>query len=123
MAEASAMVDDGYSMIGRVPAKPGLYPDVEFRYRAAATHHRLTHHLALQRDHDGVEQMDRLAPILVKHLETWNVRTRKGEPVPIKEANIKRLHGDVFKEIVDHVFGYSVTAAEDLGNSESGCSS
>jgi hypothetical protein len=99
MPEAYFVQDDGYTLWGFVPRRPGLYPDAWFRYRPAVPSlvRRFSESFGAARDGLGAE-------LVATRVD--GLRQKKGdEPTPIPAEHAGKLHADLFTRIVNHVLG------------------
>lgn len=111
-----AYIDDGYTAETTIPAASGIHPAVKITYRPALAEER--YQILRVTDVDGKEHVGRLAKLVKRHLEAWNVKDRKGNVVPIEESFIRRVQPALLGKITDIILGFSATAeeAEDAKN-------
>jgi hypothetical protein len=106
MPEAYFIQDDGYSLWGYVPRRPGLYPQAYFRYRPAppALVRRYRETAGLERDAVAREyvsqRIDGLRP------------TKGGEVMPLNADQLEKMHDDLFQRLLNHALGFEGPAAE-----------
>jgi hypothetical protein len=111
-------IDDGLTLDGVIPARPGLHPALAFTYRpaTAAEVQRYLNALARGDERDPIRATVRLVEA---HLVEWEAKGKGGEPLPLSEAALRRLRHQVLQGLADHVCGYvaSGEADDDAGNS------
>jgi len=99
-------------MEGIIPAKPGLYPAVRFRYRVALPDE--VDQLFLFPAKSGRENTAAVAKLLKAHLESWDVPRACGDgPEPITEDTLRRLHYTARQTILDFVTGHRALEEQD----------
>ena len=83
----------------------------------AREHERLYKEWMRQNDLNGKEKAQRIAKLLKRHVESWDAKNRKGDPVDLTVDNITRLHPAIQTKMLDIVLGYSPSEeADDAGN-------
>jgi hypothetical protein len=101
-----AVIPDGYERTdGYVRAAPGLWPDVRFSFRPALAAERT----GLSREHagkDAAEQVRLTSEFLRGKLTRWDVVDGAGRPVPLTDANLRRLHPGLMDRLLSVVLGY-----------------
>ena len=107
--QPSIFIADGYTLKGRVPAAPGLYPAVEFTYRPA-THGAF----AEVANAAPADREDVVCRVLCKHLVDLRVEG-DGQAVKLNAAQAAKLHRGLFQALFDTVMGY---AGPDVGAME-----
>lgn len=112
MADSTGMlfVADGYTLTGRVPAVPGLHPDVYFTYRAGTRESGAEYDSALpsQRAAVGSKILKRLVEkVWVLPPGVTDPRDSRCEPMELAESQFLKLHNDVFAAMLDFVLCYA----------------
>lgn len=98
--QTSIFIADGYTLKGRVPACPGLYPAVEFTYRPAT--HAAFAEVAAAAPQD---REDVVCRVLCRHLGDLRIGG-DGQPFRLNVAQTAKLHRGLFQELFDTVMGY-----------------
>ena len=104
---------DGYEKSASIPAVPGLHPALRVRYRPALFDERLDHLSA--RDVDGREGTERIARMVVRHLESWDAKV-KGEVAPRTAEMVRKLQPALLERLLNLVLGY--TPAEEAADAK-----
>lgn len=94
-------VPDGFTLKGRVPAVPGLYPAALFTYRPATP--GLSFELSTA---DPGQRAEVAARILCRQLVELRAEGQDGPAVRLTPDQAMRLHRGLFQELFDTVMGY-----------------
>lgn len=99
----SLFIDDGYTETGFIAGGDDR-PAILFRYRPMTAAEWMG---LLQRcDGRNLEEARRLeADALQKHVESWDVKDRSGNAVPLKAAMLLRLRQEAFRRLFAIVSG------------------
>jgi hypothetical protein len=123
MAEV-ALLEDGYSIETTIPRLPGLHPAVKVRFRPALSEERFQWLMDSERDLNGKSRSDRLAKLLARYIEAWDVKRATGQEVSCRdEAVIKRVQPTLQAKLLDLVLGYTPAQEEDDAKNSSPASS
>ncbi len=106
-----SIVLDGCTLEGLIPAKPGLYGSVRFRYRVALPEEVDQHFLFPAKS--GKEHAANTARLLKEHLEGWDVPGPGDQPLPITEDVLRRIHHSARQVLLDYVTGYAAQEAQE----------
>ncbi|MBE3132931.1 MAG: hypothetical protein IMZ55_05620 [Acidobacteria bacterium] len=104
MRFSNYLPDDGYTENGYIEAIAGLHAEMRFRYRPLLAEQRGQ----IMRQLEGLkeeEQVVRIAPILARQLQEWDLRLPDGSPVAIRESSVRRLRPAVFYRLWGIVTG------------------
>ncbi len=125
MSGEFALIEDGYSVETTIPRVAGLHPAVKVRFRPALAEERHQWLMDSDRDLGGKDRVRRTASLIARHLEAWDVKTRRQVEVnPKDEASIIRLQPTLLTKISDLILGYApVKEDEDEKNSLPACTS
>jgi fido (protein-threonine AMPylation protein) len=106
MPESYFIQDDGYSLWGHIPRRPGLYPQAYFRYRPAPP--------ALvrrYRETAGAERDAASREIISMRIDGLRM-TMGAEPMPLKADDLDKMHDDLFQQLLNHALGFAGPALE-----------
>jgi hypothetical protein len=105
MGTTSVLIFDGYNLDGKIPARPGHWPEIKFRYRPALAEELWEFHRT--EEASGEQRMKATAKFLMDHLISWDITVAGGnETVPITAANLRRVPAQILARFIDHVAGY-----------------
>ncbi len=107
-----ALIEDGYSIDTTIPRIAGLHPAVKIRFRPALAEERQAWLLGSERDMNGKDRVGRIADIIRRHLEAWDLKLRNGVEAPRSDEMIRRLQPTLQAKMLDLILGY--TAAEEV---------
>lgn len=111
---SSHFIDDGFSVSSTIPAKPGLHPALTVKYRPALADERFEHFTA--KDVNGKAQLDRVAKVIARYVESWDAVNRQGDVAPVSPETVRRLHPALLSALLDLVLGY--TPAEEQADAK-----
>lgn len=117
----SVFVPDGYTLNGKVDARPGLWPEVRFRYRPAL--HAAANDYLAQPRRNGDEATDADVALVVRHVQSWDAasvdQAGLAVSIPLKPDILRKVHHGILTSMVNHVLGYTSPQQEaDLKNSD-----
>lgn len=100
----SPFIADGYTLKATIPAEPGRWSPITFRYRPMSPDEE-SEVWAQIRLSPGEPTTKFYAPIMASHILGWDIKTPDGKPVAITEdvlrKNISPQLYDVLKQYVD----------------------
>jgi hypothetical protein len=105
-----AFFDDGYTRNGYLADKPGVHPEVRFRYRPTLVAEQAVVLNWFTSDPPAV-RVGKCAEMLSKHLLEWSIAGADGLKLPITPKNLMRINPRIFSRLVDIV---SCSAASDV---------
>lgn len=118
-------IDDGQTVDFKIPATPGLHPELSGAYRPALPGARYT--FERDPDTDGDAYVKRLSAFIRKRVVSWSATVQKGdkrEPAPITAELIAKMPPTLFSKLANIVLGYlppmpgelKVSVEDDSGN-------
>lgn len=112
-ANEFALIEDGYSIDTVIPRVAGLHPAVKVRYRPALAEERHAWLMGADRDVGGKERVGRIVDMLTRHVEAWDVKTKRGAEVSPKNTEmVRRLQPTLQAKLLDLVLGYTPAQEE-----------
>ena len=96
------LIRDGYTLDGKIPAKPGLHGEVKFSYRPALPE-RVVEFLRADTS-TPVRELANTIKLLSEHLVAWDE-----ECDPTSPETLRRVPHSALQLLVNHVTGYSAT--------------
>lgn len=104
MSEVCGFIDDGYVEGAYICAEPLVYPALRFEYRPLLQEEQYAYWKQTERLKD-MELRKAAADLIAKKLVSWDLKTSKGEPVKIEQANLIRLKIGLFNRLMWIVTG------------------
>lgn len=95
---------DGYDERGFVEEERGLHPALRFVYRPMLVEERTR----LLNENDSLKPAQRprnTAKVLALKIKSWDLKDRKGEPVPVAEESILKLRPRLYERVLGIVSG------------------
>lgn len=114
----SLIIDDGYTLKGKIPGLPGVYPDVRFRYRLAGPL-AVSEYLSQAK---GEPQFEAMVNLAAKHLIDWDAKDRAGNRVPITENVLRKIPFFALDKIAGSIAAYMPADLEDDEKNSEGAS-
>ena len=111
----SIFIQDGFTLTGKIAARPGLHGEVCFVYRPALPEDVYEYQRKRDAAKTAREQLDIDARLLVDdgrtrgHIESWDVVDVDDKPIPLTVATIRRLYTSAINTLLNHVTGYVAT--------------
>lgn len=113
-----ALIPDGYTFKGKVDARPGLWPEVNFKYRPALPNAANEYLAAARRTGEDSTEAD--VALIVRHVPSWDAADATGEALPLNALTLKRVFPPILTVMVNHILGYTPPQQEaDVKNSDS----
>lgn len=107
------MINDGYTLKGKIEGRPGLYPEIHFTYRPAVPPRVQQYIAASKGNADAAFAND--IKMLVEHLREWDLKDSDGLPVPLDEK-VFRIRPGFYPAIggfLDFICGYAAPVWSD----------
>lgn len=103
----SAFIRDGFTLEGKVEARPGLYPEIRFTYRPALPR-RVAEYLKADK---GTPEKEQRADtkLLLEHVQSWDAHDENGQQLSFDEATLTRVYHPILQTLLNHVTGYTAT--------------
>lgn len=105
------VLDDGYTesaYLARWPAeldKAAVYEAVRIRFRPA-THRERVAFFEASKNRTETENDQRTVALIVRHVQEWDVRNRRGQIAPINTDTVRALKPMLFDRLFNIVLGY-----------------
>jgi hypothetical protein len=112
-------IDDGYTMLGRIPSDPGFHPELNFEFRPLLQSELLSigrrqEALRKRASQDRYVQMETMAAdVIAEHVTWWDLVDSRGEPVTISQEAVKRLERHLFGKLYEIILGERRPTPED----------
>lgn len=108
-------IDDGQTVDFRIPAVPGIHPELTGAFRPALPGSRYT----FERDPepDGDAYAKKLAGFVRKRIVSWSATVRKGdarEPAPVTVELLLKMPPSMFSKLSNIVLGYLAPQPSEL---------
>ena len=103
------MSDDGFTLDGSIPTRPGLAP-LSFQYRPALP--VAVYQYMRAPKGTGEQEVKAVVDLLSAHLVSWDATGRNGEPVPITRETLARVAYPIQQRLIDAVTGYGGLEAD-----------
>lgn len=95
---------DGYTFKGKLEAKEGLWPEVNFSYRPALWSAYQDYQIASKRN--GDESAVALSEFLVQYIGKWDAVDSDGSALPLTPAVLRECPIPALTILMEHVAGY-----------------
>lgn len=106
----TGFIEDGYNTTGKIEAKPGFHPELNFEFRRMTQPEILAlgrkQNLLKSQGDKGMPQLERLAAqVIVDHVKMWDLQKQNGDPVDITIENVQRVERHLFGSLYKVVLG------------------
>lgn len=103
------LIDDGYTIAGKIDRYPGIYPELRFTYRPVLSERRNRY----LRDAQDVEKIVRhRADLISEHVVSWDIRDASGNELPKKYDTVRKLQPLLLDRMIEIIMGYSSNGEE-----------
>lgn len=109
-------IEDGYTLEGSIPEKPGVHSALRFKYRPVLAEERSTFRRAALSDQDVANYGKRMVDLIAKHLIEWDALLAGGCEAAVTRPLVAKLHPDLVDGIFDIIMGYVRQEAADVKN-------